>query len=203
MSVKLITGPMGANKSSELLIESAHLAGTPLVDEPKRGMNVLIVSPKKDSRTIITNEITTRLEAITVKKGKTKYNGEIDIIKIDSISKLFDLDLKMNSGRKIEVISVDEGQMFDDLELVHEFANKGIKVIIAALNADANMKVFPSIERLRPCDEEIFQFGHCDCGEKASFTILKNKMDSEEGIHFEVGGFDLYSPVCRKCRNKY
>jgi thymidine kinase len=111
-----------------------------------------------------------------------------------AVDKLKDVDEK--SIADADVILIDEGQFFPDLELADNWA-KDKTVIISALKSDWKKEPFPSIAKIIPCVDELIPLrAICSqCGEEASHT--KKMVPSQETIL--IGGSESYQPRCRRC----
>lgn len=96
------------------------------------------------------------------------------------------------------VIGIDEGQFIENLvPFCEAAANQGCTVIVAALDSDYKREAFPRIASLFPKCEKIDKL-HAVCFQckgEASFT----KKTSGELIVEDIGGFEKYQAVCRKC----
>ena len=109
--------------------------------------------------------------------------------------------------QEYDTIGIDEGNFFDDLSRVEEYADNGKSVIVAGLIGDANRRKFGKIADLLPIAEEYTSL-HALCVKcaehrettKASFTLrLAGKLDDRDcADQIDVGGADKYIPVCRK-----
>ncbi|CAI2380828.1 unnamed protein product [Moneuplotes crassus] len=169
--ISLITGPMFAGKTTELLSRiSTHKAN---------GLKCLLIKYNKDER----------------------YGSDVvqthDKVKMDAISCNELAEVSLNA-EYYDVIGVDEGQFFEDIaEFSEKMANKGKEVIIAALSGTFERKNFAKIPDLLPIAEEIVKLS-ADCSEcpnPASFTLRKSQ--SKETVL--IGGSEVYKPVCRTC----
>jgi thymidine kinase len=83
--------------------------------------------------------------------------------------------------------------------VAEELANKGIVVIVAALDSTFQRKPFGNIINLVPLAEKVYKLtAVCVyCSEPAAFT--QRTVESQE-IEL-VGGAESYKPVCRQCFN--
>ncbi len=111
-----------------------------------------------------------------------------------ALTQLKDADEKTIS--EADVILIDEGQFFPDLELADQWA-KEKTVIISALKSDWKREPFPSIAKIIPCVDELIPLrAICSlCGEEASHT--KKIINNSDLIL--IGGAESYQPRCRKC----
>lgn len=172
--IELIIGPMFSGKTSELI----------------RRINRYIIKKKK---------------CLVINHHKDiRYSDNNCIVSHNNISleglKLNNLNQNINIMLEYDVVGIDEAQFFDEIDLVEttEFlANNGKIVIIAGLNSDFNRKSFDSISAIIPkVDTLDILYAICiNCNNDASFT--KKKIKSNQII--EIGGIELYEPVCRKC----
>ncbi|EFO92313.1 CRE-THK-1 protein [Caenorhabditis remanei] len=98
----------------------------------------------------------------------------------------------------VQVVSIDEGQFFDDLaETCEELAQRGKVVCVAALNGTFERKPFPQISLLLPYANEIKQVtAVCvECGSQANFSF-RSTLDKKVEV---IGGADTYTALCREC----
>jgi thymidine kinase len=98
-----------------------------------------------------------------------------------------------------DVIGVDEGQFFEDLvEECLYWARRGKLVLVAALDGDYQRNPFPQIAALIPHCEKVKKLrAICmTCSAKAAFTKRIRDCGNVQKV---AGGFELYSPVCRRC----
>lgn len=186
MSIELIIGPMFSGKTTELLrrLNRHKLAN-------KR---VLIVKYSQDNRYSKTEVCT---------HDNIKNDKSYDIINTTDLNDVADyLQIEMENSRPIDVIGIDEGQFYEDInifcDLWANYHNK--KIIISALNGDYKRQMFDNLVYLLPICEEITKLTSiCRCGNDASFTHRKINNTKQEII----GGKDIYEPLCRKCFFKF
>lgn len=178
--IELIIGCMFSGKSSELIRRVRRYESI--------STNVLSINNDEDTRyEDNSNNIVTH-----------------DMVKQHAISVNKLLPLMLNQQYKdASIIAINEGQFFSDLAdfciTSADYHNKTI--IIAGLNGDYKREPFEQISKLMPHADEILKLSamckSCNNGTLASFT--KKKTDSTQLI--EVGGADIYEPVCRNCYN--
>ncbi|KAF0685970.1 Aste57867_22222 [Aphanomyces stellatus] len=97
-----------------------------------------------------------------------------------------------------DVIGIDEGQFFADLNMFcDQAANKGKIVIVAALDGTFERKPFPHVCELIPKAENVTKLSAvcAICGSDAAFT---RRLVSSTAVEL-VGGSESYQPVCRNC----
>ena len=168
--IELIIGPMFSGKSSELLRR--------LTRYKIAGKQTLLLRPERDTRGFFTHD---------------KKENSVKEIFVDKISNFKDL-------YNYDVIGVDEGQFFEDLDIVDSWADQGLTVIISALNGTSEKKPFPSVQSIIPLADTIDKLSAVctSCGEDAVFSFYKvgNKKSD-----IEIGE-DEYTALCRKCWNK-
>ena len=186
MSIELIIGHMFSGKTTELLrrLNRHKLAN-------KR---VLIVKYAQDNR---------YSENVVCTHDNIKNDNSFSIVNTTDLNVVADyLLLEMESSRPIDVIGIDEGQFYEDInffcDLWANYHNK--KIIISGLNGDYKRHIFENLISLFPICEKITKLTSiCRCGNDASFTHRKIK-DTKQEI---IGGKDIYEPLCRKCFFKF
>ncbi len=168
--IELIIGPMFSGKSSELLRR--------LTRYKIAGKQTLLLRPQRDTRGFFTHD---------KKENSVK---EIFLEKISDFTDLYDYD----------VIGIDEGQFFSDLKIIDTWADKGITVIVSALNGTSEKKTFNSIQDIIPLSDHIDKLSAVctSCGEDAQFSFYK----VGKKVNDIVVGEDVYTALCRKCWNK-
>jgi thymidine kinase len=176
MSLELIIGPMFAGKSSAILrlvnryksIQWSHCLISHAIDT-RYSDNESVVNHDKNS--------------IQCKQWSTLLNHKDDPCIIDA-----------------KVVIIDEGQFFNDLiefvlYLVEEL---GKNVIVVGLDGDADRKPFGKILELIPLCDTITKLkafcAICCDGTDALFTSCKVVKKDQ----VQVGGSDMYQPLCRK-----
>jgi len=99
-----------------------------------------------------------------------------------------------------DVIGIDDGQFFPDIEtFVEELVNNhGKIVIIAALDANYKREPFKNITNLVAKCEIVKKF-NAICTSCGSFGSFSKKLKEEEGELIDVGGSEKYTVLCRKC----
>lgn len=177
MSLTLIIGCMYSGKTTELLRRvNRHRAV---------GQKVLVINHSIDNRYNATGIVT-----------HDKYT-----VNSTKCSTLKEIDETLNLIDDYEVIAIDEGQFFKDLEafvkIFVEVYNK--TVLIAGLTGDYKREKFGHILDLIPFATDITHTkALCVCckdGTEGCFTL--RIVDSKKQI--DVGATDKYKAVCRKC----
>lgn len=113
--------------------------------------------------------------------------------------------LKAQGDEPLKWILVDECQFLseeqvDQLTDIADFMN--ITVMCYGLRTDFKTRLFPASKRLFETADTIEEIkSSCKCSRK---TIVNARIDKEgnvvtEGSQIEVGGNDMYEPMCRKC----
>ncbi len=177
--IEVITGPMFAGKSEELIrrikrLEYAH-------------KKTLVFKPKIDNR-YSENEI------VSHSKIKTR---SINIETAQDILKYVDRDT--------EAVVIDEVQFLDH-EIVHvveELANRGIRVIVAGLDRDFRGEPFQNMPELLALAEDVTKLtAICmRCGAPATRTqrLVNGEPASYDDPIIIVGASESYEPRCRHC----
>ena len=141
-------------------------------------------------------------KCIIIKYAKdTRYTGDKNLISThDGVvanaipcSSLDELNIDMLN--EYDVIAIDEGQFFKDIDQFSDkLANNGKIVIICALNSTYQRKPFDEVSKLFSITENITHLtAICKCGKPAPFT---KRISDEEELEV-IGSFDKYVPCCR------
>jgi len=177
--IEIITGPMFAGKSEELLRRINRL-----IYAKKK---FLVFKPKIDNR-YSENEV--------VSHQKRAYKC-ICIEKGTDILKYITSDL--------EVVAIDEVQFIDDsvIDVIDALANRGIRVIAAGLDCDFKGSPFMITANLLARAEYVTKLtAICSvCGKEATMTqrLVNGVPASESDPVVLVGAKEAYEPRCRKC----
>jgi len=131
----------------------------------------------------------TRYNNRVVNHDDHEYKGEV--MQVSSLSYV-----PFDAWSLYDVIGVDEMQFFSDPTTVITWANCGVHVIVAAIDAKSDLTHFGNVCDLIPHCEKIKKHSAvCTvCGNDAAFTKTRGKPGA-----IEVGGKDIYYSVCRKC----
>ena len=182
-TIELHIGPMMSGKTSAVIA----LAMKKTIE----GRDVLIIKHKIDDRYGGPKSLISHGRTIIEESPKTDANGAVTIVTTD---KLITLDiLKLCE----QVVVIDEGQFFNDLlEFCVLMANRGLQVFVSALDGDSEAMPFGQVCDLVPkCDKVKKHLAVCGiCKMPAPFT---KKNAAEKGTKIQVGGRELYTPVCR------
>lgn len=167
--ISLIIGPMFSGKTTELERQTMR--------QVLAGKSAVAIKYSRDNR-------------YSSDKIISHNNVELDLPTI-LISDISDLYVSQ------DVIAIDEGQFINGLpEWVEAQANSGKHVIISGLDADFLRQSFPNIVQLIPKAEKVKKLSAvCECGKNAAFSKILVETDKIENI----GGKELYKPVCRSC----
>ncbi len=176
--LKLVVGCMFSGKTSYIIKEC--LAWKSI------GKTVLIVNYSLDTRYSANNEVVSH----------DKYG-------VDALmtTKLEDIDAQSH-----DVILVNEGQFFDNLQKHVRYWCDTLKkiVVVSGLDGDYKRSEFGDIGKLMSdCDELVKLKAYCsECknGTEAIFTWKKSNRTTEI---IDIGGSDKYVPLCRKHYNEH
>lgn len=98
-----------------------------------------------------------------------------------------------------DVVGIDEAQFFDDglPEVCQSLANKGVRVIVAGLDADFKGRPFGPMPELMAIAEDVTKVhAVCvDCGYTANCSY---RLTDNENLVL-LGEKDMYIPLCREC----
>lgn len=191
-TLNIRVGSMYSGKSTWLNFELTEFAD--------KGFSVLKIIHSSDNRTdVASNDNSGSTHNSTFKSLSPK----IDVIKTETLSNI-DID-------KYHIIGIDEGQFFNDLyDSVYNWVeNKNKHVRVVGLDGDFAKRKFGQILDLIPICNEIIklpatcatcleQLKQCNFhGNIMSITGHYTKKLSSSTSQVEIGGSDLYIPVCR------
>lgn len=174
----LITGPMYSGKTTTLISKLERFKRT--------GKKILVIKYINDLRYTNDNKL--------ISHSKMEFCTEC----------IYSQSLKDIDISAYDIIGIDEGQFFNDIVIVNEWANMDKKIIISALNGTYKQTNFNNFEKLYPYIDDIITLkAICSvCNENdASFTYKKNKdinINKSADI-IDIGGDDKYIAICRKC----
>ena len=175
MHLTVITGPMFAGKTTELIRR--------LKRYQYAGKSVLLFKPTLDVRS---------------PKGivKTHSGEEMVAIEVSDSSEIID---HLSRFEGISAIGIDEVQFFDDgiIEVIKTMVYSGYDVFVSGLDMDFMGRPFGVVPYLLAIADDVYKLkAVCVvCGADATHSF-KKKRDS---LLIEVGGSDIYEPRCRKC----
>lgn len=177
--IEVITGPMFAGKSEELLRRINRLKYAK--------KKFLVFKPKIDNRYSETSVVSHQKhseKAINVTKGT-------DILKYITPN--------------LDVVCIDEAQFFDEsiVDVADALANRGLRVICAGLDQDFRGQPFGPMGTLL-CKAELVTklTAICPiCGKEATMTqrLINGEPASENDPTILVGATESYEPRCRHC----
>ena len=165
MSLVLFLGCMFSGKSTSLMTHVSRYRAV--------GKSCVVVNHSNDTR--CSEEI------------KTHAGHAMRAIKSASLSSV-DVDVA-------DIVGVDEGQFFKDLNVVLDWVKRGKHVAVAGLSGDFRAQPFSNMTSLIPhADEMYYKKALCmECGAPAIFS--KRVVDSTERLL--TGGKEQYVAVCR------
>ena len=181
MPLSLILGCMFSGKTTELLRR--------IELEESIGRDVIVINHLHDASRSGDGYVETH-------SGKTRK-----CLMLSSLSQMKEVLPELFTSSVKKVVAINEGQFFSDLEsVVMELVEyHGHIVIVCGLDSDFNRDPFMEIIRLIPHSDDIMRTtARCDVcrdGTEAHYTFRTTR--GAERV--QVGGSDLYRPVCRKC----
>jgi len=182
-SIEVITGPMFAGKTEELLRRIKRL-------EYAR-KKIILFKPVIDNR-YAENEV--------VSHNKNKAQS-INIQSSDEILKHVD--------KTIDVVCIDEVQFLDEsvVKVIEHLANNGIKVIVSGLDTDFRGEPFSMMPTLLSLAEHVYKLSAIclKCGQPATKT--QRIIDGKPAKYFDpivlIGAEENYEARCRNCHRVY
>ena len=166
------------------------------------GISVAVINHSIDNRydnEMLSTHDKVKIPCIKTDKLMDLYAEYIDIEHpTDSIPRLQDKFKVMSS----EVILINEGQFFTDLEeFVKLMLVKGKKIYVSGLDGDFERKKFGHILDLIPlCDKVTKLTSLCSLCKDGTRAIFSKRLTNE--TEQTVVGSDNYIPVCRSCYEK-
>ncbi|KAJ5072321.1 thymidine kinase cytosolic [Anaeramoeba ignava] len=169
--IELIVGPMFSGKSNELLRRMRRFEIS--------GKKTLLIKYSEENKEPIEKEFCTH-------DGLCKNAFWIDQIFIME-----------KNAKQVDVVGVDDGQFFPDLDdFAEKMANQGKIVIVAGLDATFERKPFDSIVSLIPKSEKLDKLlAVCAVSEKDAAFSKRRTNETQEKV---LGGTDKYLAVSRQ-----
>jgi thymidine kinase len=101
-------------------------------------------------------------------------------------------------------VLIDEGQFFEDLcPFCDLMKRKSKRTLVTCLNADFNLKMFPSIVATLPLADKITKLSAVcfRCRRRpASINVLREKKAGEGPVgNIKIGGAETYESICSVC----
>lgn len=171
-TLEVITGPMFAGKTEELLKRINILSIAKI--------NTLIIKPRFDTRFSFDN--------IVSRNGK--FVKAINIEKPSEILEHFDKSFKS--------VAIDEVHFFDDeiIDVINKLTNNGVRVIVSGLDMDYMMRPFGVVPKLLAIADEISKLKSVCvvCHSVAAFSFRK-----DNSTEIRLLGDNEYEARCRHC----
>mgnify|MGYP003972997603 FL=1 len=173
--LELIIGPMYAGKTSKLLEYSAYFE--------KNNISTIALTHSDDVR-------------YSIDKLSTHNKKMITCFKYKNISSLmYNKDINLE---KFQNILIDEGQFFDDLNLIIDLVDVFKKhVYVFGLDGDYNRKKFGKILDLIPYCDKITKL-HSICGKCKGPGLFSHRIINNDDQKL-IGSDNEYISLCRNC----
>lgn len=184
-SVICIAGPMFSGKTQEMI--------RLLMQYKNAKKSFTTVKHTRDNRYTNQSKIYTHL----------KQWVEAEYVVSTSLSSIVE-ELK-----KYEVIAIDEGHFFSDIDTVANVLasdpSNPRHVIISGLHSDYEQKPFASMSRLLACADQIeILTAVCErCSKHAPFTVYLRDPKQMPTDKLQTGAEEMYEARCRSCLNTY
>lgn len=186
-SVQLITGPMFAGKTTELIQRCNVYA--------EAGKSCIILRPDMDTRG-------RKRELNTHSASSVSVHHNVIIETVDGHCS----ERILKAAKGYDVVGFDEGQFFTMLkEAIQTLTSEdSVIVIVAALNGTYDRKTWPSVGKiLSLCTEIMMKKSVCaKCGEwRATLSNKLEPIKSENTVidQVDVGGDTKYIAICMSC----
>ena len=174
-SIEIICGSMFSGKTEELI---RRLGRAKIAKQ-----NIIICKPSMEDRYEKDKVVSHNLRAI-------------DCVGVSDAKEIIAL-----SNEK-DVVGIDEAQFFDNnlVDVCNQLANRGVRVIVAALDMDYEGNPFEPIPQIMSIAEDVTKVrAICiQCGDLANYSY--RIVDKEEQIL--LGEKDEYEARCRNCFSK-
>jgi thymidine kinase len=175
----VITGGMFSGKSTELIRQGER--------QSLAGRRFLFLKPDLDVRygsdTISTHK------GVAFQAFNVSVSGNI-------------VEFVKQHAPDVEVVLIDEVQFFrlDIVDSIMQLVDQGVDVYVSGLDMDFAGHPFLTTERLMGLADEVHKLhAVCeDCGADAVYSVKKGN----EAKRIQLGGKELYMPLCRACRLK-
>lgn len=176
--VEVITGPMFAGKSEELIRRVKTLSYTK--------MKIVAFKPAIDNRydkTAIASHDGAKYEAYAIKEAKSI----LELIKPDT-----------------QVVAIDEVQFFDKsvVEICEYLADRGVRVIVAGLDTDFKGEPFGPMPELLTRAEFVTKLTAvctvCGCAATRTQRMINGQPADYQDPIIKVGAKESYEARCRK-----
>lgn len=177
-SIEIICGSMFCGKTEELIrrLRRAVIAR----------QNVQVFKPIIDNRYLVSKV--------------ASHNGEaFEALPVNTA-----LDIKKALKKDTTVVGIDEAQFFEEdiIEIVKEFANNGIRVLIAGLDTDFRGEPFGVMPVLMAIGERVDKL-HAICMVCGGLASCTQRLVNGKPAHYDdpviiVGAAEMYEARCRQ-----
>ena len=181
--IEVITGPMFAGKTEELLRRIKRL------EYAKK--NIIVFKPLIDARYADD-------EVVSHNKNRTK---SINISKAREILSYVTIDT--------DVVAVDEVQFLDDevIDILDYLADQGKRIIVSGLDTDFRAEVFGFMGRLIAISESVTKLSAVCVKCSAPATRTQRIVDGKPARYLDpivlIGASESYEARCRDCHRVY
>jgi thymidine kinase len=189
--LELILGPMFSGKSSRIveIYKQCEFCN----------ISVAVINHTIDNRyddQLLSTHDKVKIPCMKTERLMDLWNESIELE--DELTNIPQVQQKIKVATS-EVILINEGQFFPDLEdFVRLLLNNGKKIYICGLDGDFERKKFGNILDLIPlCDKVTKLTSLCSLCKNGTPGIFSMRLTNETDQ--TVVGSDNYIPVCRKC----
>jgi len=184
------------NEEEEKRVGFCQLLFGPMFSRKSRNLDIILYHYKEKGFKVLKFIHSLDSTVINRKPGNNPFNNGIIPIYINELT----IDTEIDDY--INVIGIDEGQFFNEniIEFVKKHINLGKNIIICSLDGDSNQNLFGHIYKLIPfCNTFVKLTAICEkcLGEEHYKLAYFTQKKCETGELIEIGGKDLYDPVCR------
>ena len=177
-------GAMGSSKSAQALMTKFNYE--------QKGYNVLLLKPNIDNRDDVGKK----------RMIKSRIGLSSECIVFGENTNLYDLYIRENETKKVDVIIIDEVQFckekqINDCQLITE----KIPVLCYGLKTNFKGYLFEGSKRLLEIADSISEIKSiCKCGFKATMNAkIVNGEVITSGNEIDIGGDEKYEAMCYSC----
>lgn len=184
----IITGPMFAGKSTELLRRIRRYEHA--------GRNCIVIKWQGDTR--YQGEGDTHCHGEGDTRASTVVTHDYHHRTALSVTRMSELVEEKSLIDTVDVIAIDEGQFFEDIVEACSSLSRDKIVIVSCLDGTSEQEPFPNIARLFSKADTVTKLSAVCTGCKRDAPFTKRITGAPHPM-IAVGGSEMYTPCCRMC----
>lgn len=180
-------GAMGSSKSAQALMTKFNYE--------QKGFRVLLLKPSIDNRD----------DNGSIRMVTSRIGLKSECLVFNENANLYDLYLKENEKKKIDVIIIDEVQFCKERQIDEcQSIADNIPVLCYGLKTNFKGYLFEGSKRLLEIADSISEIKSiCKCGFKAIMNAkIVNGVVVTDGKEIDIGGDEKYEAMCYSCWKK-